>query len=263
MFREMVADLGRSRELAWRLFLRDTKARYRQSMLGYFWVLGPPIASTLLFVFLQSQKILNVAATDVPYPVFVLTGLVLWEAFAAALNQPLAIITASLSMLSKLNFPREALLLSALYHVLFNLSIKLALLAAVFAWFGVVPAWTVIFAPFALFALIGLGFMLGLLLVPLGVLYQDIGRALGMAIGAWMLLTPVIYPPPTSWPASLMNWINPVSPLLTTTRQLVTTGEPTQLPAFFAVAGLATLLLFSGWVFYRIAMPHLVARMSA
>ncbi|MFZ5829782.1 MAG: ABC transporter permease [Planctomycetota bacterium] len=263
LVRAMFTDLLASRELAWRMFVRDTKAAYRQSLLGYMWILAPPLASTFLFVFLQSQKILNVAATDVPYPVFVLTGMVLWEAFASALNAPLSVVSSSLSMLSKLNFPREALLLTSLYQVVFTLSIKLVLLAGVFLWFGVVPAWTVVFAPAGLLSLVALGFVLGLLLVPLGVLYQDVGRGIAMMLGAWMLVTPVIYPPPAEWPAALINTINPVSPLLTTTREWLTTGSPTQPVAFTTVSLVVVALLLVGWILYRLAMPHLVARMSA
>lgn len=263
MLRAMFADLGRSRELAWRLFVRDTKAGYRQSMLGYFWVIGPPIASTLLFVFLHSQRILNIGATDVPYAVYVLTGLVLWQTFSASLTTPMARVGAAKKMLGKLNFPREALLLSGVYHVVFNLSIKLVLLAGVYAFFGVMPAWTVVFAPLGIFALIVLGLTIGLLLVPFAMLYQDVNRALGMAMNAWMLLTPVVYPPPTGWPASAVNWLNPVSPLLATTRQLATTGSVSQGWAFAAVLAASMLLLLAGWALYRLAMPHLVARMSA
>jgi lipopolysaccharide transport system permease protein len=232
-------------------------------MLGYFWVIGPPIASTLLFVFLHSQRILNIGATDVPYAVYVLTGLVLWQTFSASLTTPMARVGAAKKMLGKLNFPREALLLSGVYHVVFNLSIKLVLLAGVYAFFGVMPAWTVVFAPLGIFALIVLGLTIGLLLVPFAMLYQDVNRALGMAMNAWMLLTPVVYPPPTGWPASAVNWLNPVSPLLATTRQLATTGSVSQGWAFAAVLAASMLLLLAGWALYRLAMPHLVARMSA
>ena len=263
LVREMLRDLKASRELAWRLFLRDLRAQYRQSMLGYLWILGPPLVSMLLFVFLQSQNILNVAATDMPYPVFVLTGMILWEAFASAVSAPLSMVTASLSMLSKLNFPREALMLAAFYHVAFMLSVKLVLLVAVFAWFGVAPAWTAILAPAGLLALVALGFTFGLLLVPLGALYQDVGRGLAMLLGAWMLATPVIYPPPSHWPATLVNTLNPVSPLLTTTREFLSTGQPTQLASFAVVSALTAALFVCGWVLFRLAMPHLVARMNA
>jgi lipopolysaccharide transport system permease protein len=263
LVREVLRDLGKSRELAWRLFLRDIRAQYRQSLLGYLWLLMPPLASTLLFVFLQSQSILNVGPTELPYPAYVLIGVILWEILAASVNAPLATVGGAVSMLSKLNFPRESLLLSALYQVLFSLAIRLLLLAGVFVWYGLAVPATILLAPLAILTLVGFGFMLGLLLVPLGMLYQDIGRGLTMLLNVWFLVTPVIYPPPTAWPASLVTRLNPVSPLLITAREMSTTGHLTTLPAFLVVAGTTILLLFLGWLLYRLAMPHLIARMTA
>ncbi len=52
-------DLIASRELAWRLFIRDISAQYRQSYLGIFWAFLPPIATGLVFIILQSKKVVN------------------------------------------------------------------------------------------------------------------------------------------------------------------------------------------------------------
>src|SRR5436190_8244377 len=58
MVREMFRDLLASRELAWRLFVRDISAQYRQSILGLFWAFIPPLVAALPFVFLNSQGII-------------------------------------------------------------------------------------------------------------------------------------------------------------------------------------------------------------
>ena len=263
MIGEMFRDLGASRELAWRLFVRDIRAQYRQALLGYIWMLLPPVASMLMFAFLQSQNILNVGKTDIPYPAYVLVGTVLWEVFSAATLAPLGAVVGASSMLTKLNFPREALLLTAVYHVLFNLAIKLTLLVPVFWWFQVSVSVTVLLAPLGIFALLVFGFTIGLMLVPLGLLYQDVGRGLAMIMGAWFLVTPVIYPPPTTWPAVLINRLNPVSPLLITARELLTGAPLTYWGACLGITAVSLVLLFFSWVAYRLSMPHLVARMSA
>ena len=74
----MVRDWPFTRGLAWRMFLRDTRATYRQSFLGYFWLLLPALANTLVWVFLNGAKVVNIDSGDVPYPLFVFTGTVLW-----------------------------------------------------------------------------------------------------------------------------------------------------------------------------------------
>ncbi len=263
MIGEMLRDVRNSRELAWRLFVRDIRAQYRQSLLGYVWMLLPPLASMLMFAFLQSQNILNVGRTDIPYPAYVLTGTVLWEVFTASIWAPLGAVSGAASMLTKLNFPREALLLTAIYHVLFNVGIKLPLLVPVFWWFQVPVTAAVLLSPLGILSLLVFGFTLGLLLVPIGLLYQDVGRALGMLMAAWFLVTPVIYPPPTVWPGVLITRVNPVSPLLITARDLLTGGQMTHWLASIVLTVVSLIVLLFAWVAYRLAMPHLVARMSA
>ena len=263
LVRSMVADLLTSRELAWRLLVRNISAQYRQSMLGYLWAFLPPIVTTAVWVFLNSQQIFNVGATDVPYPAYVMLGTLLWQGFVDALNSPLKLITSSRSMLTKINFPREALILAGLGEVLFNFAIRLVLMLVVFVWFRIAVPPTILLAPVGILALMALGLMIGLLLTPLGMLYSDIGRGLTIITTLWFYVTPVVYPPPTTWPASLLAQINPVSPLLLTTRELLTTGTVSQPGNFLLITGITFGLMLVGWVLYRVAMPHLVERMGA
>jgi lipopolysaccharide transport system permease protein len=259
----MSRDLLASRELAWRLFLRDLSAQYRQSYLGYLWVLLPPLAQMLVWVFLNAQGILAVGDTPVPYPVYVLTGVVLWDGFVASLNAPTTAVAGAAGMLSKINFPREAILVASFGHVAFNTTIRLLLLVGVFAWFGILPPGIAVLAPLTILSVLLLGFTLGLLLVPLAMLYQDVGRGIGLMTTAWFFLTPVIYPPPTQWPAALLSRLNPVSPLLITARETMTTGVISQPWDYAVVTALTVTTLLVGWVMYRLAMPHMIARMSA
>ena len=263
LVRAMFHDLWGSRELAWRLFVRDLNGQYRQSLLGYAWIILPPLAAMLTWVFLNKNGILEVAETSVPYPVFVMTGLVLWEAFVSSLTAPQTAVGSAMGLLTKINFPREALLLSAAGQVVFGIVVRLLILVGVYAWYSVAPSATVWLAPLGLLALMILGFAFGLLLTPALMLYQDFSRGLAIVTGPWFFLTPVVYPSPTNFPGKLVNWLNPVSPLLTGTRELITDGRVTHLLAFVCVALLSLVLLFFSWMFTRLAMPHLIARMSA
>jgi lipopolysaccharide transport system permease protein len=259
----MWRDTLAGRELAWRLFVRDVSAQHRQSLLGYLWLLVPPLITMSIWVLLRSQGIIGIGETEIPYPVYVLTGLVIWEAFKGALNSPSTMIDQSSSLLPKVNFPREALLIAGLGHVGLGLAVRLLLLVLVFLWFRMPVSATVLLAPLGLIAVISLGYGIGLLLVPAGMLFRDVGRALTAGIGLWFFLTPVVYPAPTGRTALYINRLNPVSPLLIGTREMLTTGSVTR-PADFALAGAVAVLLFVlGWVLFRLATPHLVARLGA
>lgn len=263
LVRLMWHDLRASRELAWCLMVRDISAHYRQSALGMLWAVLPPVATAILFIVLNREAVINIRTTDIPYPVFVMFGVMLWQLFIESLNAPLKVLTGSKSMLAKINFPREALILSSIGQVLFDLGIKLLILAVVFAVFGLSPTWGLLLAPFAILMLMLLGIMIGLLLAPFGVLYTDVASALSTITGLWFFVTPVVYPSPERWPYSLLVHLNPVSPLLVGARDLATRGTLSDVVPFAIVSGLTVLGLSVMWVLYRVSLPILIERMSA
>jgi lipopolysaccharide transport system permease protein len=259
----MWQDLKDSRELAWRLFVRDISARYRQSILGVFWAFLPPILTGLVFIILQSRQIVSFGETDIPYPVFALFGTTLWQLFTESLNAPLNSVRSARAMLAKINFPREALIVSAFYQMLYNLGIKLVILAGIFVYFGIQVTWGLMLAPLAILMLILLGMTLGLLLTPLGTLFTDVSSGLTFGIQLWFFVTPVVYPPPQSFPFSLIGTVNPVSPLLIGARDLATKGVLTNIEPFLIVSGLTIIGLFIAWLIYRTSLPIIIERMSA
>ena len=263
LIRSMLQGLKDSRELAWRLFVRDISARYRQSMLGIFWAFLPPIITGLVFIILQSKKVVNLGETDISFPVYVMVGTTLWQVFTESLNAPLKSVIAAKPMLAKINFPREALIVSAFYDVLFNLLIKSIIIVGIFVYFKVPLTWGLLMAPMSILILILLGMAIGLLLTPLGTLYTDVTQGLIVVTSFWFFLTPVVYSPPQSFPYSLMTTFNPVSPILTGARDLLTKGVVANIGPFLVVSLLTILGLFIAWMIYHIALPILIERMSA
>jgi lipopolysaccharide transport system permease protein len=249
--------------LGWRLFVRDVSAQYRQSVLGIAWAFLPPLLTGLVFIALQSRSVLNLADTAIPYPVFVLVGTTYWQVFIDAMGAPLKSVTASRPILTRIPFPREALILSSLYWVLFNALLKCVVLAGVFAWFDVPVQVGLLLAPLAVVMLIALGLGVGLVLAPVGMLTSDVSSGFTVATQLWFFATPVVYPPPATLPLSLLTMLNPVSPLLCAARDWTAgagVGDPA---AFFAASAFALVVLATGWIFYRIALPVVIERMGA
>lgn len=255
-------DLKDSRELAWRLFVRDFSARYRQSFLGMFWVFLPALLTGLVFIILQAKNVVNFGRVDIPYPVFAIIGTTLWQIFSESINAPLKAVQNGKSMLAKINFPREALILAAFYEVLFSMVIKMAVILAVIMFFKMSLGYVLLSVP-AVMALILLGMALGLFLTPIGMLYTDISSALAVIIQFWFFVTPVVYPPPESFPYSLITTLNPVSPLLAGARDLMTKGTLVDLPLYLLLIACSFIGLIIAWIIYRIAMPIIIERMSS
>jgi lipopolysaccharide transport system permease protein len=261
----MWRDLLAARSLAWRLIVRDISARYRQSAFGVFWAFLPPVVTAATFIFLNRASLINVGDTGVPYPVFVVVGSVFWQLFADSLNAPLKVVEASKSMLAKVNFPREALILSGLGQVVFDFVIRLAIVVAVLSYYRVAPNWGWLLVPLVLVVLVLLGTMLGMLLTPFGVLYSDVSAGLPPLLTLWLLITPVVYPMPDRWPYSLLINLNPVSPLIVAARDLLLYGAMPELAfvPLLVVSGVTLVGVFLMWVLYRVSIPILIERMSA
>jgi lipopolysaccharide transport system permease protein len=262
MLKAIAADVWAGRELAWRLFMRDLKAQYRQTFLGYVWAFLPPLVGSATFIFLQSQGITNIEGTGIAYPAFAMMGTLLWQVFVDSMQSPLQSFGAAKGMLVKINFPREAVLVGGLYMVIFNALIRLALVAAVMWWWQVPVDQTVLFFPVAIAALMAAGFAIGLGLLPISSLYGDVSRVIPIVSGFWMLLTPVVYPPRTEGLAGWLATWNPVSPLIITARETLTAQSLSMLGPFFIVFACSLVVIFLGLVGFRIAMPHLIARMG-
>jgi lipopolysaccharide transport system permease protein len=263
LFFNMFKDLFAGRELAWRLAVRDISAQYRQTALGLLWAFIMPVAHTLIWIFLSSSGIVTIRDTALPYPIYVFTGTMIWAIFMDSVNAPLQQTTANKQMLAKINFPREALVVSGIYQTLFNGAIRIILLLSVLIIFKIYPGWELIFFPLGILSLILTGTTLGLLLTPIGMLYTDIGRGIPLVMQFLMYLCPVVFPmPPKGWAAILFK-LNPMTPLILTTRDWLTGFSPEYLGSFLLINIFMSALLLVVWVIYRAAMPILIERMSA
>lgn len=263
LLNNLLKDMLRSRELAWRLFLRNLSARYRQTILGYLWAVLPPILTSLVFIYLHNAGYFSIGPTEAPYGVFLFTGVVLWQVFADAVNAPLRMVQQSIPLLAKVNFPREALIVAGLGEVLFGFVVRAVLLMVVLLWHGVSLSWIAVATVGGVLALAALGLAVGLLLTPIALLYHDIGQGLPFILYLWMLLTPVIYPAPDPATGTWTMLINPVGPLLDTTRIWLFSGLPPYLDLFIVACGLTGVALLAGLIFYRVALPILIERIPS
>jgi lipopolysaccharide transport system permease protein len=252
-------DLLHSRELIWRLVLRDISARYRQSVLGYLWAILPTIATVAIFVFLTRSRTLPVAETPLPYAAYALWNIGVWQLFAGSLINCTNSLTAAGSLVSKVNFPKEALVISALGLPVFDFIIRLIPVALVFAWYNITVGWQVILLPLILAPVLLMALGLGLLLSVVNLVLRDVGNALSVVLTFGILLAPILYPPPNNWPSMLVNILNPFSPVLIASQDLITRGTLSMPEAFLFSCLFSGLLFFLGWRLFRIAMPRVCA----
>lgn len=211
-------------------------------------------------MFLNSQDIVSISETPMDYAAFVLCGSLLWSLFAEAMNKPLQRYQGAMSMMNKLNFPREAIFLAAVYDMIFSFFLKLIILVPVLWVLGYPPSLNWFIALYGIVGLVIIGLTLGLIISPLGLLYGDIGKALPLILPFAMYLTPVIYPLREGGALSELQGFNPVTPFLELARSSMggygfSLGFPLLVWSILILFG----LIFS-FVAIKVALPIIVER---
>ncbi len=258
--RTSLSDLKRSLELAIRIFSRDLRAQYRETLLGLIWLWVPALSVSGSFLLAQQANLISVDATGIPYPAYVLISTILWQLFAETLAAPVRAIESAKPLLAKVRFPAESMILAKLMEVLLGFAVKLPLIIGVMIYFKIQPTWEILAAPVGLFALLALGLFVGMALVPVGGLYQDVGRSIPIAMTFLMFLTPVVFSPDIGGTLGAIVRVNPVTYPLVTTRALITGMPVTDWAPFGLVLGLSLFGLLASWLVVRISIPILVER---
>jgi lipopolysaccharide transport system permease protein len=255
-------DVYKYRELAWLLFSRDLKSQFRQSYLGYLWLILPIISTTLIWIFLEDSAIIKIAPTTLPYPVFVLIGTLIWTTFTFAVNTPLSSFQAGQSVFMKLNIPPETFILSGIYKLFFDILLRTLILIPACLLYNIsfVPGIPLIFL--TLGATVLLGTAIGLLILPLGALYHDVSRFVSLLLGFAMYLTPIVYPVPTSGLAASIAKANPLTPFVSASRELFISGHFTDSALLLITTSLSVVLIAFSLVVLRAVFPHLTERMG-
>ncbi|MDD3089896.1 MAG: ABC transporter permease, partial [Candidatus Omnitrophica bacterium] len=187
MFRELFA----SGELIWRLFIRDWSARYRQSLLGYLWAVVPPVVAVATFVLRGKKGVVNISVKDVPYQIYALAGLAVWQLFATGVISGCGSLVNSGGMVNKINISLEALVLSSVAQAIPEFLIKCLLIAAAFPVFRFTPPLACLLFPLAVIPIYVLTAGLSLFLSLVNGVMRDTVNVVTLVTMFLMLLTPV------------------------------------------------------------------------
>lgn len=249
--------------LAKQLAKRDVRAQYRQSLLGIFWAFAPVLMSAAVWIFLNLTGTIKLAETKVPYPLFVVIGTTLWTVFVECLLMSIVSVNSNKSIITKINFQKEALVTLGVIKLLFNLMIKFCLVIALMLIYQVPISFSIVwFIPILFISMLAL-ISVGVFLTPIAILYHDITRVIPIAMQILMYLTPVVYNAPTEgFMKSLMEW-NPLSYIIIDLRNSLT-GFPIENGLFILIfSGCTILFSLLAMIVYRISMPIITERMSA
>ena len=190
-----LSELWRYRELFYFFTWRDVKVKYKQTVLGIFWAILQPTFMTLVFTFFFGRS-LKIETQGMPYPLFVFSGLVLWNLFSSGITNAGNSMVANANIIKKIYFPRLIIPISAILSSLVDFCFAFLVFIVMLFWFTpqINPAYAMLFWPLgvvlACISTLGLGCWLS----ALNIKYRDFRYVIPFLVQALLFLTPVIYP---------------------------------------------------------------------
>jgi lipopolysaccharide transport system permease protein len=187
-------ELWRYRELFYFFTWRDIKIKYKQTVLGFLWAILQPLLMMIIFT-LFFGKALNIPSQNLPYPVYVFSGLLIWNLFSSGLTSASNSMVNNAMIIKKIYFPRLIIPVSAILVALFDFLMAFILFAGILLYYQQPVSWICIFI-WPLSLLLGITATLGLgsWLAALNVKYRDFRYVIPFLVQVLFFLTPVIYP---------------------------------------------------------------------
>ena len=186
-------ELGEYSDLFFFLTWRHIKVRYAQSAIGIGWAVVQPLFYMLVFTVVFG-RLARIQSDGAPYAVFAFTALVPWTYFANAVSEGAASLIVNANMISKIYFPRLILPMSIVVARLADFAIALVILAALMAWYHIIPGERIAILPLLILLMVFTAAGLGLWLAALAVQYRDVNYATTFGMQLLMYAAPVVYP---------------------------------------------------------------------
>jgi lipopolysaccharide transport system permease protein len=245
------SELWRFRHLFMILVWRTLKVRYQQTAIGVAWAVLQPLMLAIVFTVIFGL-LMRVPSDGTPYPVFVISGLLVWQFVAQSFQQASGAVVGNAQLVTKIYFPRILLPLSIIAAAFFDMLCVLGLTVLFMLWYGVTPTLGVIgFLPavaLAAMTVLGLSLWLGALYVP----FRDIGHLLPFLTQIWMFISAVFYPisllPPKY---EFLYALNPIIVAVQTSRWAFANGVPPKPEMVLVSILVSAVLLVSGLWFFR------------
>jgi lipopolysaccharide transport system permease protein len=189
-----LAQLPRYRGLIQSLVARELKARYRGSILGFFWSFINPLLLLLIYTFVFKYVMPAAPQGTDPYPLFMFCGLLPWTWFASSLMESAGVLISGGNLIKKVLFPAEILPIVTVTANMVHFFLALPILVFFLVWFRApLSASELVWFPVvvAVQYVLTLGF--ALVLSSLTVHFRDIKDILGNILTLWFFATPIIY----------------------------------------------------------------------
>lgn len=182
-------------ELLYFFTWREIKVKYKQTVLGFLWVILQPALMTLVFTFFLGSAITNMTKLNIPYPLFALSGMVIWSFFSSGLSNAANSMVNNSNIIKKVYFPRLIIPFSAILSSSIDFMISLVLLFIVLLCFQAPVNWLhLLYLPLALIMISFATLGIGMFLAALNIKYRDVRYMLPFFIQGMLFISPIMFP---------------------------------------------------------------------
>jgi lipopolysaccharide transport system permease protein len=188
-------ELWRFRELFVFMAWRDIKVKYKQTFLGFIWVILQPLLLMVIFSTLW-LKVMKSGSVEIPYPIFAFSGLIFWGLFSSGLSNASESMITNSNIIRKVYFPRIIIPSSAIMVALFDFMMTLIVyLLMIFYYHLEINIFRFSGLLFlSIFITTGASFGLGLIIASATIKYRDFKYVMPFLLQVFFFISPVIYP---------------------------------------------------------------------
>lgn len=251
-----VVDVWRYRELLYFFSWKDLKIRYKQTFIGILWAVFQPFITMIVFTVIFG-KLAKIPSDNIPYPIFVYTGLLIWQFFSTAVTDASDSLVSNQNIITKVFFPRLILPLSATLTKLMDFFFASLVLIGLMFYYHYIPHLAgLLILPLLLLITFLFAAGAGMFLASINVKYRDVHYVLPFFIQMMLFVTPVIYPASIAGKYSKILALNPMTGVIKAAQAAILGNAPINW-LLLGISGLVCLIVFAiGLAYFKLTEKY-------
>jgi len=255
LLHRIINGIIHGRRLALRLFIRDIKSEFKTTALGHIWNFMDPIVYSIIFMILSYGEIIHNDAIDIPYPVYVVFGMMFFQTFSQALLYPFGIFQRSKPLLQEVNIPIESLWMSLLLRQAFDASFRIIVMLVLAGFFGLLSVKGLLFFFISFPVTILSGVSIGLFFAPMNGIYDDFEKLAHILMRPLMFVSPTFFKSYGSVPIiDTFNKYNPLAICMDNARTGMAMGHFSDLNQFIYLTVFSLILFCIAVIFFTVTI---------
>ncbi len=256
LLKSVVEGYVQGHYLGWRLFVNEFKSEWNKSLLGVFWNFGEPTILAIVFIILRKGEVIAFGENaPMSYSLYVIYGLLIFQAFFQALTSPMGIFSEANQLLKQTKIHPESLIIQKLYHSIYQSVFKVIIIAVVSCWIGEASiigfiGFVVVLISLQIFCL-----FTGFLLSPINAIYTDVNQFVSNLSRPLLFITPIFY---DTTKVPQLEWVNKFNPLaiFLDSARTVSSGSFSGIDSnYYIICIITFVLVILGSIYFHLSVP--------